>query len=50
MTDDIKHYPAEIIEKQTAAFLTAFGMPDDYVAITASIMSAPPDGPQTGPG
>jgi LDH2 family malate/lactate/ureidoglycolate dehydrogenase len=39
MTDDIKHYPAEIIEKQTAAFLIAFGMPDDYVAITASIMT-----------
>lgn len=39
MTDDIRHYLAETIEKQTAAFLTAFGMPQDYVSTTAEIMT-----------
>ena len=28
MSTEIRHYPAEIIEKQTAEFLLSFGMPD----------------------
>jgi LDH2 family malate/lactate/ureidoglycolate dehydrogenase len=39
MTEQTRHYPAETIEKQTAAFLSAFGMPDDYVKTTATIMT-----------
>ena len=39
MSNEIRHYPAEIIEKQTAAFLSSFGMPDDYVKTTAMIMT-----------
>ncbi|MBL4721230.1 MAG: Ldh family oxidoreductase [Alphaproteobacteria bacterium] len=39
MTDSIKFFPAEIIEKQTSAFLSAFGMPDDYVNICAKVMT-----------
>lgn len=39
MSDTIQYFPADIVEKQIAAFLTSFGMPDDYVAITAPIMT-----------
>jgi LDH2 family malate/lactate/ureidoglycolate dehydrogenase len=39
MSNDIRHFPAETVQKQTAAFLTAFGMPADYVTTTAEIMT-----------
>ena len=39
MGQNIMYYSADIIEKQTAAFLSSFGMPDDYVEITAMIMT-----------
>lgn len=39
MSNDVRHYPAETIEKQTAAFLSALGIPDDYVETTAAIMT-----------
>jgi LDH2 family malate/lactate/ureidoglycolate dehydrogenase len=39
MTDKIRYYSAEIIAKQSSAFLSAFGMPDDYVEICAEVMT-----------
>ena len=39
MENDIRYYPADVIEKQTAAFLFAFGMPEDFIKITAMIMT-----------
>jgi LDH2 family malate/lactate/ureidoglycolate dehydrogenase len=37
-SDGIKHFPAGAVRSQIAACLTAWGMPEDQVKITADVM------------